>query len=631
MVSGTAGSLRTDRARSATGTPTARTEWPESRRNSGFIGQIRSNLRAMQPRVLHLAIFWAVVWPIISICAGAIDLTKYPSTKEVPYWIAFPGVAFGTMYLIAEFFVSAVILILLSSLFFISFPLGSPIGRRRYFLEPAIAYVGLSLGVALEFPSVLNNALFMPLRHANLLSGYIALLLVLLVFALFRHGLHPQNRQLARSLLPCIGFVLSGWLLTQCPMPGSHRMVNQGSTVILGIDSLGVEMAEPLRKLSDQSGGCFYERAVTPGLLTNAVWTAIVSHRPSHDTGTLLTFQSPDWNRSPYQMIREARNRGFQTWSFFTGQNTIYTGSLAGFDHDRSGPMGWLQNATSAAKNGSILVPLIISRLPLNNLFKISSNQAGTYPYDLRVMVRSILGSRSGPKPVFAVAHLGYLHDEAYPRFAELPKGYRSLLLRAPIDSLQDLGADWQLPATTGDVISLHRWKVQNVQEVVASELRNSGFLDPRNGNRLVLLSDHGMRTDLTNDNFGREDYYRVPLITFGLPAHNISAPISLLDIPNLIGLEDPTFTGSAVPAVEYVNISAMEEFKAAVLGGSWFLDGRINFKTDIGQKYLSLLKSYNPSDHPAKPLPVIRIGNDFAGRVPDMHLDSTERQHAPR
>src|SRR6185369_7690197 len=111
-----------------------------------------------------------------------------------------------------------------------------------------------------------------------------------------------------------------------------------------------------------------------PGLLTNAVWTAILEHRPIHDTGTVLTFASPDWNRSPFQLVTEAKRKGYQTWSFFTGQNTIYAGSLAGFDHDRSGPMGWLHDATSAAKNGSIFVPFLVSRMPHLPFSRIRQN-----------------------------------------------------------------------------------------------------------------------------------------------------------------------------------------------------------------------------------------------------------------
>jgi hypothetical protein len=560
-------------------------------------------VQSIRSRLFHLAVFWFAVWPIISVCTGAINLMENPTTREVPLWIALPGVSAGVLYLTPEFLISATILFLLSSIFFHLFRLEETTSKGCYFWEPAIAYVGLILGIALEFPAVLNNALFMPLRHTTLLCAYISISLVLIVLTLFRHGIDRPNRRLAYALIPCICFVISGWMLTKIPISGSSQIINRNSTVILGIDSLSWQMADRLRVLSDEHGGASYEHAITPGLLTNSVWTAIIEHRPVHHTGILLTFQSPDWSRSPYQLVREARKSGFQTWSFFTRQDTSYVGSIAGFDHNCSGPMGWLQDATSVAKNGSIFVPFIVSRLPLHHLLKIPPNQAGTYACDLRAVVRSILSSRDGAKPVFTVAHIGYLHDAAYPRFADLPKSYRSRLLGAQVNSLQDLGDDWQLPYVAGDVIDLRKWKVKHVQEVIAGEILNSGFLDQRNNNRLVLLSDHGNRSGLTNDNFGREDYYRVPLITFGLPARDIRIPISLLDIPNLIGLGDPSSAGPAAPAVEYVNISTREEFKTAVLGGSWKIDGRIEFKPDIKETHLRLLKAYNPFDGTVKPM----------------------------
>jgi hypothetical protein len=213
----------------------------------------------------------------------------------------------------------------------------------------------------------------------------------------------------------------------------------------------------------------------------------------------------------------------------------------------------------------------------------------------LRVLVRSILTSHQGPKPVLAVAHLGYLHDEAYPRFADLPPSYRPLLLKARVDSLRDFGGEWQLPIVPGDSIDLNAWKVQNVQNVVIEEIRKLGFLAPQNRNRLLLFSDHGKRTLLNNENFTRPVFYEVPLITFGVPARDVHAPISLLDIPSLIGFDDPSLPAPAPPVVEYVNLRSMDEFRNAVLGADWLADGRINMRPEVTEKYLGLLKPYNP------------------------------------
>jgi len=557
---------------------------------------LRSKRQIVRSRVLHLAIFWFAVWPLMAIFMGAIKLMEYSATKEVPWWIAFPGVAAGALHLIPEFLASALMLFLFSSAVFLALPVGNIVWKRRWFLEPAIAFIGLCYGIALEFPAVLNNPFFWVTRDLTLFAAYVALGSLLILFGILRHGVRQPSPKLARALAPVIIFVAAGWGLTQIPVAGSSRPVNRNSTVILGIDSMGAQMdIGTLRHFAQENGGAFYEHAVTPGLLTNAVWTAILEHRPVHDTGIVLTFQSPDWSRSPYQLISEAKRRGFQTWSFFTGQNTCYVGTLAGFDHDQSGPMGWLQFATSSAKNGSVLVPFLISRLPHIPFSRIQSNQADTYAYDLRAQVRSVLNSAAGDKPVFAVAHIEYVHEEVYPRFADLPKDYRSLLLGAWVFSLQDFGGEWQILNAPADRINLRIWKSQNVQTVVADEILKSGFLNSQNRNRLIVISDHGMRTALTNDNFGTETYYHVPLITFGLPVRDIHKPISLLDIPSLIGFEDPSRIGPAAPVVEYANFPVIEDFRAAVLKADWRLDGRINFSHDVGQKYFGRLRVYDP------------------------------------
>lgn len=525
---------------------------------------------------------------------------EYPSTRYVPGWVAFPGLAVGVLYLLPEFLVATSVLFLLSSAVFLALSRGDAAPGNRRLLEPVSAFLGISLGVALEFPAILNNPLFVLFRDKTLLQAYILLGVLLILCGLLRYSLLRPRAMLVRALLANLVFAALGWGLTQLPVPPYDSAVNQGSTVILGIDSLGMRMEiGALGDFSREQGGTFYQHAVTPGLLTNAVWTAILQHRPIHQTGTLLIFQSPDWSRSPFNLVREAQRRGFQTWSFFTGQNTIYVGSMAGFDHDRSGAMGWLQNATSAAKNGSVLLPLLISRLPQLPFSRIPANQSATYSFDLRAMVRSIMTSHQGSKPVLAVAHLGYLHDETYPRFADLPSGYRSVLLKARVDSLRDFGGEWTLPIVPGDSIDLNSWKVQNVQTVVIEEIRKLGFLAPQNRNRLLLFSDHGKRTLLNNDNFTRPVFYEVPLITFGLPARDVQEPISLLDIASLIGIDDPSLPARAAPVVEYVNMRTMDEFTNAVLGAEWLADGRINMRPEVTEKFLGLLKSYNPFADP--------------------------------
>jgi len=149
----------------------------------------------------------------MAVILGGLNLMQYPTTREVPFWIAYPGIAVGIVYLLPEFLVSATIFFLFSCAVFLALPLESPGGRRNWLWESVIAYLGLSLGVALEFPAVLNNALFTPLRNMSLLLAYVSVALLLIGLALFRHGLRQPRRRLGRALAPVVIFVAAGWLL----------------------------------------------------------------------------------------------------------------------------------------------------------------------------------------------------------------------------------------------------------------------------------------------------------------------------------------------------------------------------------------------------------------------------------
>lgn len=545
-------------------------------------------------RPLHLVIFWFVGWPLLSILLGAFYTLNAPTTRGVPVGIALAGNAAGMLYLVPEFLVSGIILFALSWIVYSVFPPAEAEPSRKYLFEPTIAFFGVSLGISLEFPGILNNSIFSPIQPLPLIAGWLVMFAFLLLLAALRNGL--RHRNLMTVLAPVVIFVVFGWGLTRLPIAEPRDSVNKGSTVILGVDSMGLlSDIGPLYNFTRQSGGAWYERAVTPGLLTNAVWTAIVEHRPIHETGTTLIFQTPDWNRSPFQLVREARNHGYQTWSYFTGQNTIYIGSMGGFEYDHSGPMGWLDNATVGAKNGSIFVSFFASRLPRLPFSQIRRNQAGTYAFDLRSTVHSIFTRHEGSRPVFAVAHLGYLHDDCYPHFAELSSVERRLLLTARIDSLKDSGSEWQILPIQGDRLDLRNWKNRRIQSVIIDELRRSGFLEAANHNRLVILSDHGVRAGLTVDNFNNESYYRVPLITFGLPVRDVNTPISLLDISSLVGMEDHSSPEPADPVVEYVNFRGPFEYVGQIKAAKWTADGRITYRPGTENAYLNLLRSYSP------------------------------------
>ena len=51
--------------------------------------------------------------------------------------------------------------------------------------------------------------------------------------------------------------------------------------ILLGIDSVSqADDLSPIREWTNRGGGTWYERAVAPGLLTNAVWTSILTTKP---------------------------------------------------------------------------------------------------------------------------------------------------------------------------------------------------------------------------------------------------------------------------------------------------------------------------------------------------------------
>jgi len=556
--------------------------------------------KALRTRALSFAVFWFGIWPFFAVLAGAVDVVERPLTATMPHWVAFGGVCAGLLYTASEFLACAAFLYAVS---LVVFSLCDPgeITDRRWLVrlaEPAVALCGIAFGVATEYPALLNHPAFTPLRRLHVYQAYLVAGLSVWLFALLLGRVRRNTRAYIRYSVVAITFIAVGVAITRMPLAGSDRHGSQDSTVILGLDSMAQSMnVSTLRNLSKQHGGAYYEHAVTPGLLTNSVWASLMMHRPVHETGVVLIFQTPDWNQSDFHLVREAKRRGYETWAYFDDQTTCYVGSTGDFDHNHSSPTGWLQMATSTFKNGSLLIPFILSRLPEVPFARTPRNQAATYAYDLRAEMRAILTSGQGSRPTLVLAHLDYLHFPAYPRLSELTTSQRRLLFAAPVSALQDFSDHWQYPSPEDEPLGLYLWKIQNLQRVVVEEIEATGFLNPERRNRLAIFSDHGMRIRLTTSNFGQRGYYEVPLITFGVPARNVSEPISTLDIPSLFGFEDSSHNKPAEPVVEYVDMQSMEEWQRAIQKARWGMDGRVEFSEDIVAKYKAALKAYRPYD----------------------------------
>jgi hypothetical protein len=142
----------------------------------------------------------------------------------------------------------------------------------------------------------------------------------------------------------------------------------------------------------------------------------------------------------------------------------------------------------------------------------------------------------------------------------------------------------------------VYKWKIGNLEAVLAETLDATRFLDPLRGNALVLFSDHGPRTGLHPDAFGDESYYAVPLVTFGLPVQDPRAPISLLDIPALIGLASPIHPGPAEPVVEYANVTD-GEWRQLLDASTLLLDGGIRLPRAVLAKVGRRMQAYRPFD----------------------------------
>src|SRR6185369_4621591 len=141
-------------------------------------------------------------------------------------------------------------------------------------------------------------------------------------------------------------------------------------------------------------------------------------------------------------------------------------------------------------------------------------------------------------------------------------------------ESAQDFSVDWQYPEIPGDGLGLYKWKIAHVQKMVRDAIVRTGFLEPEKRNRLALFSDHGNRKGLTEENFVAPKYWNVLFSTFGALARDPQAPISLLDIPEMLGFPDASRPGPAPAAVQFAGINPEE---SARLNEAFVLpDGRI-------------------------------------------------------
>jgi hypothetical protein len=478
--------------------------------------------------------FACFVWPVLTIIGAAWAL------KHVPYrqvsWPQAFSVMFGvTLLRLPDLVLVGAIFFGLSAFIFKRFGTERGHGRFeeiRFGLEPLVTFVIAIAGIAVWYPAVLSQPLFVPVDFLPV-AGVLGLLIGAGVLGIIVTGRSGKRLQLACALL-AVAVLSPGvlWLRTTL-----ERSFGAPPTVLLlGVDSIShVDDLSPLMTWVERDGGTWYERAVTPGLFTNPVWTSILTLKPVHEHRIFHTFER--MRASDAALLQAARAQGYRTIGAFSDQLTAAVGRAAGFDEDRSGPVGWRQLMLPMVANSSLLVPVIGAALPRPWPGASLSNEAGTFTYDVRREIRSLLRAGREGERTFVAAHLTYVHLPAYPSSLELTLPELKAILRAPADRIRDRTLDWQDRDRPDDPLPLGLWKIRHVQQAIQREVTDAGYL--KQGGRLVVFSDHGNRNSLNPENFGEERYHHVALATFGLPGLCPTEPISLIDIGRLLGISD--------------------------------------------------------------------------------------------
>lgn len=314
----------------------------------------------------RLPIYVAAVfflWPAIS-CLVAVS-----AALNTPYYSLSAGqaalVALGGMVVMApDILVAGVIgLAVILTLFSLLASLGL-IVRTNYrislALEPAVIFGSILLGASFYYPSVLSHPIFSFLR---VLPVWVLTLLLAFIVVVCSARLASPGRRIS-----VVAIILLFAAIAPLPAICRNQMVPTipavPPVVLLGIDSVSqIDDLSHIENWTRNNGGAWYTRAVSPGLLTNPVWSSILFLKPVREHGVFHTFQSYP-NPSVGSLVDAAKRQGYYTISAFSDQLTEWPGSDCDFDSDLSGPVGWRQLATNIFENASILLPLIKPILP---------------------------------------------------------------------------------------------------------------------------------------------------------------------------------------------------------------------------------------------------------------------------
>lgn len=522
----------------------------------------------------------------MTILTAAVSLLRLPY-YQVPAGAAVSYALGGVALMAGDLLVSGALFLGLSLPIFRRF--GRPEGDRRLsagaiLAEALLLFVAIVWGVSMWYPAVVSEPVLIPTWGVP--AGVVIALLATLVVLGARSLGKPGSRLKLAAMLLLVGLVIPGGPGLRARFEGAWG--SAPSIVVLGIDSLShADDLDPFREWAREDGGTWYERAVAPGLLTNAVWASILTGQPVRTHGVFHTFQ-PFPGPGAATFLRAARGRGFRTVSMFPDQTTCAVGSEAGFDRDRSGPIGWRQLLLPIVANSSILVPLTRPLFPDVWPSPLASNQAGTYTYNVGRDIRSIFSAGGGPHPTLVAAHLTYLHLPAYPRSVDLSWDELTRVALTPARRVRDRSLDWQDSDRPDDPVPLRRWKLARLGAAIRGEARTARYV--ANGGRLVLFSDHGDRVGVTSQTFTDPRYHHVLLTTFGLGARTPADPVSLIDIASLLGFSEHR----AEPAVEYA-LTPPELWTALVRTARTRWSGAVDLDAEILARVFEGLRHHVP------------------------------------
>lgn len=539
-----------------------------------------------------------VVWPLVSLLMAAVYI------RELPYYAVSPaqallGAAAGVVVLAPDLAIVGTLALVGSTLCFAILAaaglLPTP-SRRTIAAEPIVLFLAAYFGLALCYPVVLAHPVLTFARSLPVLPATIALGVVAVGAAVARAG---GWRGAVVAVVTCaVGValpqpVLRGWVR---PAIGPGR----APLVVLGLDSLShADDLSALRALAEQYDGAWYSHAVSPGLLTNAVWTSILRMQPVREHRVFHTFQA--FPPATDTLVSRARRTGFRTVSVFPDQITCAVGSQAGFDEDRSGPVGWRQLATSMVENATLLLPIVRPLLPRAVLGSVPPNHIGTFAYDLDRELEGIFAEGDRGGRALIVAHHTYLHTPRFPSYLELTSSERERVWWTAAGDVSDRSFDWQDQHRYSDPLELRTWKVRRLTNAVVAAVERTRFFAATRGGELLLLSDHGDRHGLTPATFWKPEYHHVPLLTIRLPERaDVDAPISLLDTASLIGLGPRDVPHE--PTVEFI-VSAPVQWPPLVRSAELAWDGSVTLDAGLLGEIFAGLRAHRPwpAEQPAR------------------------------